>query len=147
MMFPGGLLRTCGIDVNIGKLAVWGATATACPPDLAEEAPDAWRSDEPLEERGVRVLGAPIGSLRYITTFGANLTTVRTKLLTYTSNLSDLQVAWLLLYYCAVPRLNHILRTTPPALIRPLAASHDVAILATFRSIFNIPADTSWDTM
>eukprot|EP00959_Pyramimonas_sp_CCMP1952_P408431 8560070-Pyramimonas_sp.AAC.1 len=87
-----------------------------CPEALAAETPDAWRSDKPLEEKGIRVLGAPFGSLEYITNFGTKLTTERTKLLNYITKLSDLQVVWLLLYYCAMPRLNHILRTTPPEL-------------------------------
>ena len=139
------LLRTCNIDVNMGKLAIWGTTPGPCPDTLAAEAPTAWRSDKPLEERGIKILGAPFGSLEYVERFGTKLTTERTKLLNYILKLSSLQVAWLLLYYCAVPRLNHILRTTPPNMTRALAESHDAAILSTFLNIFGVPTSTSWD--
>ena len=55
--------------------------------------------------------------------------------------LDDLQKKWLLLYYCAVPRVNHIIRTAPPDLVYHYAQGHDAAILQTFGNIFHIPSD------
>ena len=41
----------CKINVNLGKLVVWGNTPTACPDDLHAHAP--------LVERGIKILGSP----------------------------------------------------------------------------------------
>ena len=57
-----------------------------------------------------------------------------------------MQAAWLLLYYCAVPRLNHLLRTLPPRLVQPLAEAHDTSIMEVFAQLFNIPPKTTWNT-
>eukprot|EP00973_Karenia_brevis_P040070 5532952-Karenia_brevis.AAC.1 len=50
----------------------------------------------------------------------------------------SLQVAWNLFYFCAVPRINHLLRTVAPAQIFNVAAAHDQAILNTFRMLFAV---------
>ena len=44
----------------------------------------------------------------------------------------DLQTAWLLLLYCAVPRANHLLRAIPPDLVAEYARAHDDGIWETF---------------
>ena len=51
----------------------------------------------------------------------------------------------LILYYCAIPRLNHILRTLPPHLVRTLAVAHDVSIVTTFCKLFGIANSWDWD--
>ena len=60
----------CRININLGKLVVWGTTPAPCPTDPYERAPGAWRSDKPLAERGMKILGAPFGAAEYIGTFG-----------------------------------------------------------------------------
>ena len=87
----------------------------------------------------MKILGSPFGSTAYMSTFGATLTEATTKLLDYLPKLSSLQASWLLLYFCAVPRMNHILCTTPPTLARSLAETHDAACSRTFLSIFSMP--------
>ena len=59
--------------------------------------------------------------------------------------LPSLQAAWLMLYFCAVPRLNHLLRTTPPTQSRAAAEAHDNNVLRTFKSIFGIQGPEGWD--
>ena len=59
--------------------------------------------------------------------------------------LPSLQSAWLLLYYCAVPRLNHLLRTLPPTIVQYIATQHDPTILDTFQRLFGISTCDSWD--
>eukprot|EP00959_Pyramimonas_sp_CCMP1952_P084749 1772279-Pyramimonas_sp.AAC.1 len=93
-------------------------------------APGAWRSDAPLHERGLKVLGAPFGSDEFVRTYGVTVAAKREQLLKYLPKLPSLHAAWLLLYFCAVPRLNHVLRTLPPERVQPLAEEHDAAILA-----------------
>ena len=51
-----------------------------------------------------------------------------TAFLEWLPHLGDLQVAWLLLYYCAVPRANHFLRQLPPSISKVYAEKHDSAI-------------------
>ena len=47
----------------------------------------------------------------------------------------DLQSAWLLLLYCAVPRANHLIRAIPPDLVAEYAQAHDNGIWRTFLDI------------
>ena len=42
--------------------------------------------------------------------------------------LGDLQCAWLLLTYCAVPRANHFLRVLPPLTVAAYARAHDASL-------------------
>ena len=139
----GALRDICHIDIHMGKLRVWGPTPTECPDDLRAAAPGAWKADAPLAERGVKVLGTPFGSNECIRTFGANVATKRAQLLQYLPQLPLLQVSWLLLYFCAVPKLNHLLRTLPPDRDQELCMENDVAILDAFRNLFNIPTPAS----
>ena len=104
----------CRIDVHTGKLVIWGRTPQPCPQDIAPVAPTAWKCDAPLHERGIKILGTPLGAPQFVRSFGAKLADRRAKLLQLLPKLPTLQSAWLLLYYCAVPRLNHLLRTLPP---------------------------------
>ncbi len=41
---------------NIGRVAAWSRNEAPCPDDFVAQ--DAWRSDKPLPERGVKVLRA-----------------------------------------------------------------------------------------
>ena len=123
-----------------------GIALDFAPPDLAEIAPGAWKSDAPLPQRGIKVLGTPFGSEAYVQAFGETIAEKRAKLLHILPKLPSLQIAWLLLYYCGVPRLNHLLRNLPPEKVQPLATAHDNAILQTFRGLLGIPTHDEWTT-
>ena len=58
------LQRICHIDTNLGKLAVWGKNYSD-PPEgsIAKFGHAAWKCDKPAEQRGIKVLGAPFGTL------------------------------------------------------------------------------------
>ena len=58
-------------------------------------------------------------------------------LLSGIAELDSAQAAWLLLYYCAVPRANHLLRTTPPGQIGPYADEHDRSMLQSFGALLS----------
>ena len=67
------LNRTCGIQVNQGKLVCWNRTGTPAPQGIAElDTPGhtVWRSDFPPAENGIRVLGSPIGCDAYVAAEG-----------------------------------------------------------------------------
>ena len=48
------------------------------------------------------------------------------------------QVAWLLFYFCAVPRANYLLRTVPPQHVALYATAHDQRMHMEFRRLFGL---------
>ena len=92
---------------------------------------DVWRGDKPLEERGLVVLGTPIGHPHFIAAWAAQRMRTEKELLHQLPLLPDLQCAWLLLAMCASPRANHALRTVPPQAVASYAQAHDAAIWET----------------
>ena len=82
------------------------------------------------------MLGAPLGNPEYIQKFCDDVVIEKSKLLNIIPKLTSLQAAWLLLYFCAVPRVNHLLRNVPPRLAQVFARGHDTNVLACFREVF-----------
>ena len=105
-------------QANQGKLAAWSKASGPPPEGVREMGSTVWRSDLPVESRGIKVVGTPIGTVEYIQAFGEAKICEEAKLLNCLPELPSLQVAWLLLYFCCVPRVNHLLRTVAPADIR-----------------------------
>ena len=50
-----------------------------------------------------------------------------------------------MLYYYAVPRLNHLLRIIAPSDYARHAELHDIAIRDCFRTLFLIPEEDQWN--
>ena len=50
----------------MGKCRVWHARGGPPPPGIADLGPDVWRGDREPYECGVKVLGAPVGSLQFV---------------------------------------------------------------------------------
>jgi len=150
LRIAGECLRDiCHIDINAGKLAAWSKRVAECPAGL--EGNDAngepiWKGDLSAERQGVKVLGAPVGSPEYVQRFCDNVVEEKAKLLDLLPKLPSLQSAWLLLYFCAVPRINHLLRTVPPQHVRVAARAHDANVLNCFQKIFHIPNRQQWET-
>ena len=139
------LRQVCRINVNLGKLAAWSQTPTEAPPGLERFGDNIWKSALPLEQRGLKVLGTPLGTQEFVDRFCAERSEEKAQLLNLIPKLPSIQSAWLLLYFCAVPRINHLLRNICPTSVSQAAALHDLCILETFRSIFAIPASEDWD--
>ena len=59
------------------------------------------------------------------------------KLLDALPQLPDLQCAWLLLYFSAVPKANHLLRAVPPNLVHSYAQRHDNEVWRTLLALLN----------
>ena len=127
------LYERARISLNHAKTRVWNAAAVE-PPGLADiSAADVWRLPE--AEQGITVLGAPLGANAFVR---AQLDAVRNKqfrLLQVLPTLPDLQVAWLLLLYCASPRSNYALRIIPPELTDLFAIEHDAAVQRCFSAM------------
>ena len=143
------LREVCHIDINAGKLAAWSKTFAACPAGLEGEDANGnsiWKADLPADQRGIKVLGAPLGSPEYIQKFCDDVVTEKTKLLDFIPKLPSLQASWLLLYFCAVPRINHLLRTVPPQHALVMARQHDSNVLRCFREMFGVASAAQWDS-
>ena len=78
------------------------------------------------------ILGTPVGSPEFVQRFLGNRLDVQTRFWDRLKQVPDLQAAWLLLLYCAVPRANHLIRAIPPNLVANYAQAHDDGIWATF---------------
>ena len=130
--------------MNHAKTRVWNAAAVE-PPGLDTLAPDgtAWCGAEasPAEERGITVLGAPLGTDAYVQTQLTAVSDRQLRFLQVLPTLPDLQVAWLLLLYCASPRSNYALRMLPPNLTAGFASASDQAVQQCLYSLLN--ADNS----
>ena len=59
----------------------------------------------------------------------------------------DVQTAWLLLLYCAVPRANHLIRAVPPALVANYASAHDDGMWQTFLDIIGYQEESHTDQL
>ena len=130
------VLDKAGVQTHLGKLRVWSAAASPCPAsfhDLNAAGQDpVWVSDAPEAQRGLVVLGVPLGSAEFVQAHALERTSEEKTLLDALAGFDDLQVAWTLLRYSAVPRANHIVRVLPPSQSQAYAKRHDDMIWATF---------------
>ena len=94
---------------------------------------------------GIRVLGSPLGSEEYMSSFISSLLQDHQPLLSVLPLLGDNQVALLLLRYCCLPRIHHLLRTVSPysIAISALTAIHDSNIMKCFSDITGLTASPS----
>ena len=139
------LSRVCHIDVNLGKLAAWSKADLPAPDGFSTISSEAWKADKPDAERGVKILGTPLGTPAFVEACASETLLEKSQLLNFLPKLPSLQASWLLLYFCAVPRINHLLRTVPPDGNSSIANAHDDSIRVAFRTMFGIPGEASWD--
>ena len=92
---------------------------------MAELGPSVWRGSGPAPSRGIRVLGAPLGTPEFIDAFGEAHIAKARQLLDRILELPELQHAWLLTYFCLIPRANHLPRQVPPELVQHTAATFE----------------------
>ena len=125
-----------GIKTNLGKLQLYSEAGGSCPPGFddfqAHRAIDSpiWTMDAPqLENRGIVVLGSPLGSVEFCKAHADKRMQVEQQLLDWIPKIPTVQIAWLLLYFCAAQRANHLIRLLPPSLSIEYADKHDAAIL------------------
>ena len=124
----------CGIASNEGKTRVYSHAGEEPPPGIAELGADVWRGNKRSSERGLKVLGTPIGHPHFIVSWAESRMLTERELLNQLPRLPDLQCAWLLLAMCASLRANHALRTVPPLDIAGYAQTHDDAVWETLQA-------------
>ena len=128
-----------GVEPKLGKFQIWSKGGGPEPEgidELLEGAPrpadPIWTGDLEAERNGMVILGTPVGSPEFVQRFLGNRLDVQTRFWDRLKQVPDLQAAWLLLLYCAVPRANHLIRAIPPNLVANYAQAHDDGIWATF---------------
>ena len=128
------------IQLNSGKTRVWNA-AGATPPGLEALGPEVWVGNTtfPREQQGITILGAPLGTAEYVAQQLLHSSQSHQALLERIPTVDDLQSAWLLLLFCASPRCNHTLRTTPPQLTQGFATRHDTSVAACLQTLLGLP--------
>ena len=124
-----------GIQTNLGKLHAWCRGGGEGPADLAGLGPEIWMSNHPSSKNGLIILGAPLGHPDFVAEHATSRMAEENRLLQKLPDLPDLQTAWALLFYSAVPRANHLLRVLPPSLSHQYAADHDTSIWHTLCAI------------
>ena len=99
----------CGIASNLGTTRVTAAEAGPAPPGIAELGDDVWRGDKPDAQRGVVVLGSPVGHPAFVQAWAEDRLRAEQELLDQLPKLPDLQCAWLLLllFPSREPRHSH----------------------------------------
>ena len=139
------LFRHCRIRIHVGKTQVWNAAGIRPPAcDMLERIAQAsdsearvWRGSEvPTSERGVRMLGTPLGH-------DDNVHLTRTLaqhdvLLSRIPLVEDVQSAWSLLLHCAGARANFLLRVVRPDLVHRFATGHNQGLWNCLSRILSI---------
>ena len=130
----GAVATHCGIAPNLGKTRVYATAEGPPPPGISELGEAVWRGNKPPAERGVVVLGTPIGHPDFVRQWAEERMSEERRFLQHLPLLPDLQCSWLLLSMCAAPRANHALRTLPPSTSGGYAQAHDAAIWETLQA-------------
>ena len=92
---------------------------------------------------GTTILGVPVGHVEYVTEncldFAKSCQTLCDQLL----SLEDVQSGCLLLRYCHVTRMNHLIRSVNPEHVRSAVQAHDSLTKSTFIRLVQCPDLTS----
>ena len=94
-----------------------------------------WDLPVPIKSDGVTILGTPIGHLSFVEN-SCRVQVNQVKLfLSQLPKINDLQKASIVLRYCGVPKISHLLRSVPPRVIDEAAKDFDHALLDILENI------------
>ena len=98
------------------------------------------------DQSGIKVVGTPVETDEFVKRESREEhVNEEVQLLNHIPQLASLQFSWLIFYFCAVFRMNNLLRTLPPRLVKELAIEHDDRIWDTFCLLSNTPDADVWD--
>ncbi len=127
-LVAGHVERHAGVQSHTGKLRASCKAGGPAPPDLQAISAEAWTADRPDDLNGLVVLGTPLGKPAFVQKHAAERTAVEHKMLRHLPAFKDVQAAWALLWYSAVPRANHTIRVLPLSQSQAYAKEHDDAL-------------------
>ena len=109
---------------------------------MSEEA-RVWRrgADIPEVERGIKVLGTPLGHPVFVQHQLARVRAHQQVLLDRIPAIPDVQSAWALLSHCAAARATCFIRV-PPECASSFARSHDTALWECLCRVLDVPPDS-----
>ena len=145
------LWRHSRIEVHQGKTQLWnrdGVMPSGCEAmTIAARAQDenaiVWRGDHELPpvQQVVKFLSTPLGHVAFVEDQLAKLSVSHSVLFERIQAVTDLQVAWLLLVFCAASRANNYLRVVHPRLVHTFAERHDAAVWRCLQGLLGIAGD------
>ena len=115
------------------------------PPRVEGMGMNEWKGSSPAGWQRIKVVGTPVGSGVLWRKLGGRFGIVEAQLVLMIPKLASLQASWLVLYFCAVPEINRLLRTLVPAQPLHMARGHDWAIHEVFDEVFSVPSIDTFD--
>ena len=92
--------------------------------------------------KGVKVLGTPVGTPKFVEDVTQRLLEEENRLWEAISSVPDLQCAWQILLQCAGPRCHPLLRNLLPSVSPSYATGHNVGMQRTMEALFGgLPGD------
>ena len=91
-----------------------------------------------VSRQGLNVLGVPVGHPQYVAAQVHQKGQEQALLFERIPHVVDVQIAWLLLTFCAATRANYWLRTVPPELTAEYARVHDSRVLQCLCDVLHI---------
>ena len=102
--------------------------------------------EAPPEERGIKVLGTPLGTAAFVRSRLQSTVEHHRLLLGRIPAIQDLQSAWLLLLFCASSRATYHLRVCHPEFAAPFARQHDIQVWECLATLLgHTPPQSSWE--
>ena len=146
-----------GIWVHQGKTQVWNQAGVE-PPGchrlqaeavLSDPRAVVWRGAEelPMHQRGMKVLGTPLGHTEFIEAQLEMLTAEHQTLLHRIPLIEDVQSAWSILVHCAAARANHVARVVEPLTARQFCERHDIGLWRCLCAVVQISPDQPEDVV
>lgn len=105
--FTNEMQQRRGISTHLGKLRLWSKAREPVPAGFVDLEDQIGVGDAACDTRGLKILGTPLGHAEFIRAVTRDRLQEEEHFLCKFGGLGDLQSAWLLLTYCAVPRANH----------------------------------------
>lgn len=123
-----------GLEINVHKSVLWSPSRSPGESKAAMEGADTSLLNisalsTPERDEGLVLLGAPIGSPTFVKDFVRAAPRDLESALQRVLRMKSTQCRVLLLRYCAVPKINFLLRVVPPSLSSEVAKIHDDVIL------------------
>ena len=127
------------IRINDGKTRVWNSGGII-PEGIETLGDDVWRGSSllPESERGLNILGAPVGKEAYVKASLEKKLREQKTLLEAIPFMKNVQSAWLLLLYCRNSRANYLCRVVDPQYAEEYAVGHDANVLTCLCRILEI---------
>ena len=125
------------IRINDGKTKVWNS-AGIVPEGIESLGDDVWKGSSILPdfERGLNILGTPIGTEAYVKAVLRKKLDEQKVLLEAIPFINNVQSAWLLLLYCGSSRANYLCRVVDHHYVVEYMEGHDFNISACFYFYF-----------